>query len=427
MRVLHWFRNDLRLADNPALLAASRKATELIGLYIFDERWFEEGIHKGPRISGYRAQFIWECLEELKADLESIGGRLIILKGNTVDLVTSSFEEYHCDLLSFTTCVGFEEVSDEKKIESRLSSDQTSSSWGHTLVDMDDLPFTIEKLPNVFTPFRGKIEKYHTYPATVESVQKQFSPISGMDSPGLSSISELGVQPSSIDKRAALQFKGGEKAAKERLRHYTWDSHALSTYKETRNGLVGADYSSKFSPWLATGSISPRTIFEEVKKYEEEVGANDSTYWLIFELLWRDFFQLVALKHGHELFAEFGWKGYPRDWKHSSGMFQKWKNGSTGDPFVDANMKELKSTGFMSNRGRQNVASFLVHQYKIDWRWGASYFEEMLIDYDVASNWGNWSYVSGTGNDPRKDRIFNTKLQAERYDPNGDYQRMWLD
>ncbi|NVK04836.1 MAG: DASH family cryptochrome [Flavobacteriia bacterium] len=427
MRVLHWFRNDLRLTDNPALLAATREATELIGLYVFDERWFEEGIHNGPRISGYRAQFIWECLEDLKVGLASIGGQLIILKGNTVGLIASSFTEYECDFLSFTKHVGHEEIGDEKAIVSLLGSDKVMSRWGHTLVDIDNLPFTIEKLPNIFTPFRGKIEKYHTYPTTVESVQKQFSPISGMDSPGLSSFSELRIQPSSIDERAVLQFKGGEKAANERLRHYTWDSQALSTYKETRNGLVGADYSSKFSPWLATGSISPRTILEEVKKYEDEVGANDSTYWLIFELLWRDFFQLVALKHSHELFAEFGWKGYARDWKHNFGLFKKWIDGTTGDPFVDANMKELKRTGFMSNRGRQNVASFLVHQYKIDWRWGASYFEEMLIDYDVASNWGNWSYVSGTGNDPRKDRVFNTKLQAERYDPDGEYQRIWLD
>jgi deoxyribodipyrimidine photo-lyase len=112
--------------------------------------------------------------------------------------------------------------------------------------------------------------------------------------------------------------------------------------------------------------------------------------------------------------------------KHHSGWFEKWKNGNTGIDFVDANMIELKLTGFMSNRGRQNVASYLCHNLKLDWRYGAAYFEEQLIDYDVCSNWGNWMYVAGVGNDPRENRVFNMEKQAAMYDHDQSYRNLWL-
>ena len=112
-------------------------------------------------------------------------------------------------------------------------------------------------------------------------------------------------------------------------------------------------------------------------------------------------------------------------WIHDKKLFENWINGKTPEPFVNANMLELKHTGWMSNRGRQNVASYLSKENNIDWRWGAKYFESKLIDYDVHSNYGNWMYVSGVGNDPR-DRKFNIKFQAERYDPNNKFQNLWL-
>lgn len=427
MRLLHWFRNDLRLDDNPALFKAAAAADELLCVYIFDERWFDKGIHGGSRISGFRAKFIWECLSELKQDLDELGAHLLILRGNPASLIPKVADAFNCDAVSFNKHVGYEEQGDENEVIQKLGERKIISDWGHTLVDINDLPFPPNKLPKVFTEFRKRIEKYHTYPEPLPKINNQFKPIE-QECPGiLEDYQDLGLPIPKVDERAVLEFKGGESQALRRVKHYLWESRALSTYKETRNGLIGPDYSSKFSPWLASGSISPRCIHREIVQYEEKVEANDSTYWLIFELLWRDFFQLVSIQHGKNLFAEFGWKGIPRTWSQNSKLFEKWKNGETGDPFVDANMIELKKSGFMSNRGRQNVASFLSHQYKVDWRWGASYFEEVLIDYDVASNWGNWSYVSGTGNDPRKDRVFNTKLQAERYDPKGEFQRIWLE
>ncbi|MEM7660420.1 MAG: DASH family cryptochrome, partial [Bacteroidota bacterium] len=230
----------------------------------------------------------------------------------------------------------------------------------------------------------------------------------------------------SIDQRSVLPFQGGESAAKERLHQYFWKQDLLRTYKETRNGLIGADYSSKFSAWLSLGCISPRFIYQQVKAYEKERKKNSSTYWLIFELIWRDFFRFIAKKHGNQLFLPGGLKGSSRSYQNREADFEAWREGNTGFPFIDANMRELKTTGFMSNRGRQNVASFLVHDLKIDWRWGAAYFESQLLDYDVCSNWGNWNYVAGVGNDPRENRYFNTLSQAKRYDAQGEYLKLWV-
>ena len=199
----------------------------------------------------------------------------------------------------------------------------------------------------------------------------------------------------------------------------------MKFYKKTRNGLLGKDYSSKFSPWLANGCISPRTIYWEVKKFEKDIKKNQDTYWLIFELIWRDYFKYVSLKHGNAMFKIEGILNTTYDWHRSKVAFREWAEGRTKDDFVNANMIEVAKTGFMSNRGRQNVASYLAKTLRMDWRWGAAYFEAMLIDYDVHSNYGNWMYNAGVGNDPR-DRVFNVALQAERYDGNGKYQSLWL-
>jgi deoxyribodipyrimidine photo-lyase len=153
--------------------------------------------------------------------------------------------------------------------------------------------------------------------------------------------------------------------------------------------------------------------------------ANDSTYWLIFELLWRDYFRFVAAKYGTKIFQAQGICKKETQWQHDVARFESWRTGNTGVDFIDANMKELLLTGFMSNRGRQNVASFLTKDLGIDWRWGAAWFESQLMDYDVCSNWLNWAYVAGVGNDPREDRYFNIESQVRKYDPDNHYTKLW--
>jgi deoxyribodipyrimidine photo-lyase len=243
----------------------------------------------------------------------------------------------------------------------------------------------------------------------------------------LPTLEELGHQPFEVDERAPIHYVGGETAGLNRLNDYLWKSGAAKSYFDTRNEMLGADYSTKFSAWLAQGCLSPKRIYHELKAFEKQQGENKSTYWIFFELLWRDFFRLIAKKHGNKLFLKGGLREEPnRRLRNDYELLKTWVDGKTGVPFVDANMLELKSTGFMSNRGRQNVASYLVNDLKVNWQMGAEYFESQLIDYDTASNWGNWNYLAGVGNDPREDRYFNIANQAKQYDPHGEYVRHWL-
>jgi deoxyribodipyrimidine photo-lyase len=230
-------------------------------------------------------------------------------------------------------------------------------------------------------------------------------------------------------KTKGLYFHGGETKGLERVTYYL-ESNLVQNYKNTRNGMLGMDYSTKFSPWLAFGCISPRLVYWEITKYESQVLKNESTYWVLFEMLWRDYWKIVAHRYGNGLFYLHGpnvLSNYKREWSRDTVVFQKWIDGCTGIPWVDAIMRELKTTGFIGNRARQNTASFLVHSLGIDWRWGACYFESQLIDYDPESNYGNWQYTAGVGCDPRKWRKFNMIKQAQDYDPQGEYVKYWVD
>ena len=229
------------------------------------------------------------------------------------------------------------------------------------------------------------------------------------------------------DRRSALPaLGGGETAGLARLHDYAVERHLIGRYDDTRNQLLGEAFSTKFSPWLANGSLSARQIWAAIDDYDAVHGARSKgALQLRLELLWRDYFRLLAQKAGADFFR---WRGLreqlPKPIRPNRAVFDTWTNGRTGNAFVDANMRELAATGFMSNRGRQNVASYLIHDLHQDWRWGAAWFEHQLIDHDAASNWGNWKYIAGTGTDVR-DTAFDVAQQAKRYDPQGRYARTW--
>lgn len=162
-------------------------------------------------------------------------------------------------------------------------------------------------------------------------------------------------------------------------------------------------------------------------RYEQERVKNDSTYWFVFELLWRDYFRFTANKNGAKIFQQKGINTKSIFFKNDILLFERWRNGETGNTFIDANMKELFHSGYMSNRGRQNVASYLTKDLHLNWTWGAAWFESQLIDYDASSNWLNWAYHAGVGNDPEENRYFNTESQVKKYDPKGKYVSHWLE
>ena len=291
-----------------------------------------------------------------------------------------------------------------------------------------DLPFPIHHTPDTFTQFRKEVERFVSVRSPLPAPTEPFNSLTVRIEAGeIPRLEDFGLLGTEDESQGSSIFKGGETAGFERLQQFIWESKSIHTYKQTRNGLLGEDYSSKFSAWLSQGCLSPKLIFQEIKKFEEQEGANDSTYWLFFELMWRDFFRFMAKKHGNKIFLKGGVKEEVNEaWTDDQSLLQRWVDGETGVPFIDANMKELKRTGFMSNRGRQNVASFLGKDLNVNWQLGADYFESILIDYDPCSNYGNWNYIAGVGSDPRENRYFNIITQAKRYDPQGTYVKHWL-
>lgn len=422
-----WFKTDLRLHDNETLIKAISQSNEIIPVYCFDDAQFETTEFGFQKTGNFRAQFLLESLVDLDKNLRAIGSGLLILKGKPEVELPKIVEHYKVSKVFAKREVSSEEKQTEARVQDELFKlkCELKTFSTSTLYHAEDLPFSIKDIPDVFTSFRKKTEKDAVIRVAFEEPKEIKSP--EIEPLKLPTLEELGLNFGPIDSRAVLQFKGGETEAIARLNHYFFKTKCISEYKETRNGMVGADYSSKFSAWLGLGCISPRFIYDELKKYELKFGANDSTYWLVFELLWRDYFRFMMKKYNAKFFQQAGIqnKGIPVN-KHNTHQLQEWIDGETGVDFVDANMKELKLTGFMSNRGRQNVASYLCNDLKLDWRYGAAYFEQQLIDYDVCSNWGNWAYLAGVGNDPRGNRYFNIEKQASDYDKNKVYRNLWL-
>ncbi len=424
---LVWFKTDLRIEDNETLVKAISQSQNLLAVYCFDESHFETTNYGFKKTGNFRTQFLMEALEDLDSNLRKIGSGLLIVKGKPEIELAKIVQEYKVQKVFAKREVAFEEKQTEKLVQDELFKlrCELETCSTSTLYHAEDLPFSIKNIPDVFTNFRKKTEK----DAVIRKPFERPTQINSHEIPEfrLPTFEELELNKPIIEKRAAIQFKGGETEAIKRLNHYFYETKSLSKYKETRNGMVGADYSSKFSAWLALGCISPRFIYAEVKKYEKEFGANDSTYWLIFELLWRDFFRFMFKKYQTKFFLYSGIQSEKVNSKSlNEKLLSQWSNGATQSDFINANMIELKQTGFMSNRGRQNVASYFCNELNMDWRVGAAYFEEQLIDYDVCSNWGNWAYLAGVGNDPRDHRWFNIDKQANDYDKKMEFRNLWL-
>ncbi|NP_001084438.1 cryptochrome DASH [Xenopus laevis] len=424
-------RNDLRLHDNEVLHWAHRNADQIVPLYCFDPRHYV-GTHyfNFPKTGPHRLKFLLESVRDLRITLKKKGSNLLLRRGKPEEVI----EDLVKQLGNVSAVTLHEEATkEETDVESAVKQACTrlgikyQTFWGSTLYHREDLPFRhISSLPDVYTQFRKAVETQGKVRPTFQMPDKLKPLPSGLEEGSVPSHEDFDQQDPLTDPRTAFPCSGGESQALQRLEHYFWETNLVASYKDTRNGLIGLDYSTKFAPWLALGCVSPRYIYEQIGKYEKERTANQSTYWVIFELLWRDYFRFVALKYGRRIFFLRGLQDKDIPWKRDPKLFDAWKEGRTGVPFVDANMRELAMTGFMSNRGRQNVASFLTKDLGIDWRMGAEWFEYLLVDYDVCSNYGNWLYSAGIGNDPRENRKFNMIKQGLDYDSGGDYIRLWV-
>ncbi len=430
-RVIVWFRQDLRLHDNEALTDAIKSGEEIFPVYVFDKRNFNTKTRYGFGKTGkYRARFILESVQDLQKSLRKLGSDLIIRYGITEDEIFKIAQEIKSSWVFCNRERTQEEVEVQDALERKLWSigQEIIYSRGKMLFYTQDLPFPVTHCPDIFSNFRKEVEKIVPVREPLPSPRTHFNPRSiKVEAGEVPTMTELGYEEFEPDPRGVLAFKGGETEGLKRLKYFLWENDLAKTYFDTRNEMTGGDNSTKFSPWLAQGCLSPKMIHYELKRYESERGSNKSTYWIFFELLWRDFFRLMGKKHGNKIFLKGGTKEeHDPCLKNDRHLLNLWIEGRTGVPLIDANMRELAATGYMSNRGRQNVASFLVKDLKVNWQMGAEYFESLLIDYDPCSNWGNWNYIAGVGSDPRENRYFNILSQARKYDPSGDYVRHWL-
>lgn len=423
---LLWFRRQLRVHDQP-LLEILDPDQPACGVYVLDPREHLVEFDGLVRSGSNRMQFLLDSVEALRTGLAELGVELLIRVGEPESVLPELVEQLGANRLHFVEEPGPEERAVERAVLTRLG-DRARSLPVETLLELDDPREFSRGLREVFSTFRRTAEKK----MTLGHVRPGVSSLTGAQRPNsvplgsIPTLAELEMTPVASDPRGVLEFQGGEPAALARLDDWIFKEDHLRRYKETRNGMLGSDYSSKFSPWLALGCLSPRFVASETLRYEKERVANDSTYWLRFELLWREFFRFYLLKHDARLFAAQGPLGIRLDWSDRSDHFEAWRSGKTGVPLVDANMRELAATGFMSNRGRQIVASFLSKNLDVDWRRGARWFEHSLIDYCPAANWGNWTYAAGVGADPRGFRGFDIARQARQYDPDGTYVAHWL-
>eukprot|EP00557_Chaetoceros_sp_GSL56_P013601 CAMPEP_0176476916 /NCGR_PEP_ID=MMETSP0200_2-20121128/322_1 /TAXON_ID=947934 /ORGANISM="Chaetoceros sp., Strain GSL56" /LENGTH=609 /DNA_ID=CAMNT_0017872647 /DNA_START=21 /DNA_END=1850 /DNA_ORIENTATION=- len=459
---IHWFRQDLRLLDNPALNKTTLWKSKM---------WSST------------AKFLLDSVMDLRNNLEKKGSGLVVAYGKPEEVLSklcralqdeldissqktkdgSEQQQRPVVLLKPSVVVQEEPASEEYKVDRAVqravktfASGSLETVWAATLYDLEDLPFDngVKGMPDTFTPFRNKVEKHCKIPAplpvppksklampthpSILSILQGQSPTHSIPNCSLSympTLSDLGYSTEEIEKathpdpRGVMPFHGGETSGLQRIQEYIFNKDLLKIYFDTRNGMLIPPSSPH---GLHMDASLPDSSHKSANDMNLKRGiVNKSTYWVVFELLWGCFFRMFALKYGNQIFFLDGTLGrqahgsHPnsRRWGLNPKHLQAWKEGRTGYPLVDANMRELHATGFMSNRGRQNVASFLAIDMSTDWRYGADHFESLLVDHDVYANWGNWCSAAGmTGG--RLNR-FNIVKQSKDYDKEGEYVRHW--
>jgi deoxyribodipyrimidine photolyase len=382
------FTRDLRVRDNPALAAAARDAAEVVPVFVLDPAILETPFGR----SANRRRFLAQSLTDLDQSLRQLGSSLVVRRGDTATELAALAP----DAVYAAEDASAQAQAREQRLADRFDLRLLPSA---TAVAFDDL-----KTYRVFTPY---FRAWSDVP--LRAVE---------DAPRLGAHGvEPGRLPVVTTGRSPEAAAGGEHAGRVRLDW--WLSVGLARYGRARGGDdLAADHTSRLSPYLHFGCIS---ALECVRRARE---TGDGADW-IRELCWRDFYAQLLRAFPQTSRADLYDRAYARG--GSGPAFDAWREGRTGYPLVDAGMRQLAREGWMHNRARLVTASFLVKDLGVDWRHGAAWFEELLLDGDVASNRGNWQWVAGTGVDHTQGgRMFNPTLQAKRRDPRGDYVRRYV-
>ncbi|KAK3234987.1 hypothetical protein CYMTET_54788 [Cymbomonas tetramitiformis] len=408
-RAILWFRNDLRLHDNPtfdnenvAHLMRSHRSNTVIPVYCLDPRDYGRTASGSPKMAPARARFIQESLIDLTRSLRGLGSDLLVLPGKPEKVLPRL-----CAPNSIIVAQG-ELCREERQVEAAVAAAASQHSavlqlhWGGTLCPAPRPEALAEAIPDDFKAFQrwiatisdGADVSASAVPAVLPPLRHEelVLPCVPLRPEDLS----RSIQAVKDDERGGWILSGGESQGLRRMESWI-ATGGLNGYKKTfRNLNMVEDSSSKLGAHLAHGCISVRTLAARVRRHiAQHTHSAAAARHFLYELTWRDYFRFQALKHGNKIFTVDGPLGHRRRWRHDKDQEAAFCSGVTGVPLVDACMRELQATGYLGNLGRQIVAAYLVDDLQLDWRIGARWFEACLVDYDVHTNWGQWLRSAG--------------------------------
>ncbi len=402
------FRRDLRIEDNTAFIYASKLCQKILPCFIFDPRQVENN----PYRSNFAVQFMKESIEDLQKQLANRGGKLYLFYGKPNEIMQKTLITTHFDALFINRdYTPFAKKRDEDIKTFCMINNITFYSLDDVLLITPEHILREDNTPT--TVFSRFYKKAITIPVTKPLQPNEPHFYQGNISEHIHEISSLPFFPPQNEK---ARLKGG------RTEGLKWLKRAceLEDYKNQRD-ILEKEKNTFLSPYLKFGCLSPREVFHKIK------SNNPDPEPILRQLYWRDFFTLIAFYFPHVFGKPFNKSFQKVWWSKEKNTFRLWTEGLTGFPIVDAGMRELNTTGWLHNRARLIVGSFLTKDLHIDWQWGERYFATKLIDYDPSVNNGNWQWVAGTGCDAQPYfRIFNPWLQSKKFDPNAKYIKRWL-
>ena len=396
---IFWFRRDLRLHDNVALFNALKSGEKVLPIFIFDTSILDKLPKNDARVS-----FIIKELRSMNEHLKSFDASIDIYHGKPIEVFESLIKKY--PIASVFTNHDYEPyaIKRDQEIKELLSSENINfnSFKDQVIFEKNEITKKDGNPYVVYTPYSKKwIEAYEQINHTHYTSEDLLSQLYTQSKAKELTLEELGFEETNTP-----------------IKNYIFNSRIINEYEETRN-FPALDNTSKLGPHLRFGTVSVRQMVSRAEEQENKT--------FLKELIWREFFMQILWHFPHTHKDSFKPKYDRIVWRNNEDDFKKWCNGTTGYPMVDAGMRQLNNTGFMHNRVRMLVGSFLCKHLLIDWRWGEAYFAEKLHDYEMSSNVGNWQWVAGTGVDASPYfRIFNPTSQIKKFDKDFSYIRKWV-
>ncbi len=390
--------SDLRVRDHEPLYTANKTNNNIIHIFIWDYRWDDKTSNDILIMGKYKKFFLKESLQNLFDNLNKINIHLNIYYGNPDIIIIDLIDKY-----KIQNIYTYQDINNPINTTAKIH-----YFWNNTMYHISDLPFTIDNIPNSFADFKKQIKI---------RARKEFFTQTNNKSIKL----DESIKINDIDiPETELLIKGGEDYGWEYLKTL-FKSNNISNYKQDKNNLIST---CDLSPWLDFGCLSAKSIFYQLKMYEKNKQRNDSTYLFWSDMLLRDYYKFKSIKLKNKLFEKNGISN--KTYSNNKVSFDKWINGQTGIPLIDAFMIQIKNTGFISNKGRLIISSFLVNDLNLEWILGAEYFNKMLINSEITYNYSLWYYIAGIWNLSNNSIYFNPIKQCQLYDKNCNFIKKWI-